>query len=251
MFLFFLSKLIPLEQKKNGHVPAWNRLKHLWSSKIASCLPAPHIFIVEWSHTVALKRSLGQLPNLNNHNCRAWKAAELLILVWPTGESRLAAKDKTYLNTLTSEPQHTFTPSLMNRVVLPKYHPQHQLSLAHPFFSWPRWLTGFFFPLSLTYLFHSFRTRKDQLTLERHNRSTHHRPQLLMKPSARGILPLHNYPAALSPWATRIRLPTPWEAACKWVQDIKHLHNSTIWTPVWRWNASSGGDLRSIQRNRK
>lgn len=101
----------------------------------------------------------------------------------------------------------------MSRVVLHKYQ-------TPPFFpSWPGWLTGFFFPSYFTGLFHSFRTRKDQLTLERHNRSTHHRPQLLMKPSARGILPLHNYPAALSPWATHIRLPTPWEAACKWVPD--------------------------------
>lgn len=41
---------------------------------------------------------LGQLPNLNNRNRRAWKAAELLILVWTTGESRLTAKDKTYLS---------------------------------------------------------------------------------------------------------------------------------------------------------
>lgn len=124
----------------------------------------------------------------------------------------------------------------MSRIVL---HKHHQPPSPFLFFPWPGWLTGFFPPL-FTDLFHSFRTRKDQFTLERQNRSTHHRPQLLMKPSARVILPLHNYPAALSPWATHIRLPTPWDTACKWVLDIKRLHNSTIWTLVWRWNASSG-----------
>lgn len=96
-------------------LPGCERPAHLPSSKIAWCLLGSTHFTVEWRYSVALKSPLGQLPNLNNRNCWAWKAAELLILVWTTGESRLAAKDKTYLSAHTHTYTHTYTHTLSSR----------------------------------------------------------------------------------------------------------------------------------------